>query len=134
MPLDLDTDAGRDALPAPRRAAPTSSWRPQPPGRLAELGVDHADLVAANPALVQVSLTPFGRTGPRAGWQTSDLVTGAMSGVLSISGTPEQAVGAWGRQNLNFGSLMACICGLAGVCVGARDRHAASTSTCRCTR
>ena len=87
----------------------------QPPGRLAELGIDRDDLAAANPALVQVSLTPFGRTGPRAGWQTSDLVAGALSGVLSISGTPDQAIGAWGRQNLNFGSLMACICGLAGV-------------------
>ena len=64
---------------------------------------------------MQVSLTPFGRTGPRADWQTSDLVAGAMSGVLSISGTPDQAIGAWGRQNLTFGSLMACICGLAGV-------------------
>src|SRR4051794_25587516 len=85
------------------------------PGFLAELGIDHDDLAAANPRLVQVALTPFGRTGPRAGWQTSDLVTGAMAGVLSISGTPDEAIGAWGRQNLTFGSLMACITGLAGV-------------------
>ena len=63
----------------------------QPPGRLAELGIDHADIAAANPSLVQVSLTPFGRTGPRAEWQTSDLVAGALSGALSISGTPDQA-------------------------------------------
>ena len=85
------------------------------PGRLAELGIDHDDLGGGQPPLVQVSLTPFGRTGPRAGWQTSDLVTGALCGVLSISGTPDEAIGAWGRQNLTFGSLMACICGLAGV-------------------
>ena len=85
------------------------------PQRLADLGIDHPQLVAANPALVQVSLTPFGRTGPRADWQTSDLVAGAMCGALSISGTPDHAVGAWGRQNFNLASTMACICGLAGL-------------------
>jgi crotonobetainyl-CoA:carnitine CoA-transferase CaiB-like acyl-CoA transferase len=85
------------------------------PGRLAELGLDHADVVPSNPTLVQVSLTPFGRTGPRADWRTSDLVAGALGGVLSLSGPPEQAVVPWGRQSLNFASLMACVCGLAGV-------------------
>src|SRR5262249_16330345 len=100
-----------------RRLAATADLiiETEPPGRLAELGVDHADLVGANRRLVQVSLTPFGRTGPRAGWQTSDLVTGALSGTLSLSGTPDRPIGAWGRQNLNFGSMMAAICGLAGV-------------------
>jgi crotonobetainyl-CoA:carnitine CoA-transferase CaiB-like acyl-CoA transferase len=112
--LDLGSAAGQDAYRAIAQRADLVI-ETQPPGRLAELGVDHADLVDANPALVQVSLTPFGRTGPRAGWQTSDLVAGAMSGVLSISGTPEEAVGAWGRQYLNFGSIMSCVCGLAGV-------------------
>jgi crotonobetainyl-CoA:carnitine CoA-transferase CaiB-like acyl-CoA transferase len=87
----------------------------EPPRRLAGLGLDHADLVAANPALVQVSLTPFGRTGPRADWQASELVTGALGGALSVCGTADAAVGIWGRQNLNVGSLMACVCGLAGV-------------------
>ena len=112
--VDIATDEGRADY---RRLAAQADLivETQTPGRLAELGLDHADLVTANPTLVQVSLTPFGRTGPRAGWQTSDLVTGAMSGVLSISGTPDKPVGAWGRQNLNFGSLMACICGLAGI-------------------
>jgi crotonobetainyl-CoA:carnitine CoA-transferase CaiB-like acyl-CoA transferase len=112
--LDLDTDAGRDGYRA-LAAHADLIIETQTPGHLAELGVDHADLVGANPSLVQVSLTPFGRTGPRAGWQASDLVAGAMSGVLSISGTPDEAVAAWGRQSLNFGSLMACICGLSGV-------------------
>jgi crotonobetainyl-CoA:carnitine CoA-transferase CaiB-like acyl-CoA transferase len=112
--VDLATDDGRDAY---RRLAAVADLiiETEAPGRLSGLRLDHADLVAANPRLVQVSLTPFGRTGPHAGWQTSDLVAGALSGVLSISGTPDKAVGAWGRQNLNFGSMMACICGLAGV-------------------
>ena len=85
------------------------------PGRLSSLGLDHGDLTGANPELVQVSLTPFGRTGPRATWQTSDLVSAALGGVLSISGLPDQPIVPWGRQTFNFGGLMAAICGLAGV-------------------
>lgn len=112
--VDLSTAEGQAAY---RRLAASADLiiETEPPGRLAALGVDHADLVGVNPSLVQVSLTPFGRTGPRAHWQTSDLVAGALGGVLSVSGTADKAVGAWGRQNLHFGSLMAAICGLAGV-------------------
>jgi crotonobetainyl-CoA:carnitine CoA-transferase CaiB-like acyl-CoA transferase len=112
--IDLSTSNGQSDY---RRLAENADLviETQPPGRLAELGLDHSDVSVANPSLVQVSLTPFGRTGPRAGWVTSDLVAGALSGVLSVSGLPDQAVEPWGRQNLNIGSLMACACGLAGV-------------------
>ena len=85
------------------------------PGRLAQIGLDWADLAPANPRLVQVSLTPFGRTGPRAAWQTTDLVTAAMSGVLSVSGTPEQAIVPWGRQSFAAASIVAALTGLACV-------------------
>ncbi|MQY26034.1 CaiB/BaiF CoA transferase family protein [Nocardia aurantia] len=46
------------------------------------------DLLAGNPALVWVSITPFGRTGPYRDWVASESVLYAMSGVLSRSGTP----------------------------------------------
>ena len=36
-----------------------------PPGWLAERGIDHPQLSAANGRLVHASLTHFGRTGPR---------------------------------------------------------------------
>ena len=39
-----------------------------PPGFLGSLSIDHADIAKANPKIVQVSLTPFGRTGPRSHW------------------------------------------------------------------
>jgi crotonobetainyl-CoA:carnitine CoA-transferase CaiB-like acyl-CoA transferase len=111
---DLGSEEGRDAY---RRLAEVADLviESSPPGRLADLGLDHDALVEVNPQLVQVSLTPFGRTGPRAHWQTSDLVAGALGGVLSVSGTPDHPVNPWGRQNVNFGSFMAAICGLAGV-------------------
>ncbi len=114
LPDDLASDAGRDAY---RRLVSKADLviESAPPGRLADLGLDHDAMVETNPALVQVALTPFGRTGPRAGWQTSDLVAGALGGVLSVSGTPDEAVNPWGRQNFNTGALMAAVCGLAGV-------------------
>ena len=111
---DLASETGQSAY---RRLAEHADLviESAPPGRLAELGLDHDALVEVNPRLVQVSLTPFGRTGPRAHWQTSDLVAGALGGVLSVSGTADRAVNPWGRQNVNFGAFMAAICGLAGV-------------------
>ncbi|HEU0042260.1 MAG TPA: CoA transferase, partial [Jiangellaceae bacterium] len=114
VPDDLTSEAARNAY---RQLAERADLviESSPPGRLAELGLDHDTLVALNPRLVQVSLTPFGRTGPRAHWQTSDLVAAALGGVLSVSGTADHPVNPWGRQNVNFGAFMAAICGLAGV-------------------
>ena len=114
LPLRLGDAEGADAYRA-LAAGADLIIESLAPGRLAALGLDHADLTAANPRLVQVSLTPFGRTGPRAGWATSDLVTAALSGVLSISGTPEQAVVPWGRQSYAAASIVAALAGLACV-------------------
>jgi crotonobetainyl-CoA:carnitine CoA-transferase CaiB-like acyl-CoA transferase len=112
--VDLDTDDGRATY---RRLAASADLiiDTEPAGRLASLGVDHADLVDTAPALVQVSLTPFGRTGPRASWKTSDLVAAALGGSLSLSGLPDQPVNPWGNQSFNVGSFVAAISGLAGV-------------------
>ncbi|MGI9614787.1 MAG: CoA transferase, partial [Acidimicrobiales bacterium] len=118
--FDLDDDEGRDTY---RRLAAGADLiiESLPPGHLAERGIDHPDLLATNPSLTQVSLTPFGRTGPRAGWQGSDLVAGALGGVLSITGTPEQPLNSWGGQSHNFGGFAAAICGLSGVRAARRD-------------
>lgn len=114
VPLDLTSPAGADAY---RRLTSRADLviETMAPGRLAALGLDHADLVGANPALVQVSLTPFGRTGPRAGWVTTDLVTAALGGPLSVCGTPDEAVVAWGRQAFIAASFVAALSGLAAV-------------------
>jgi crotonobetainyl-CoA:carnitine CoA-transferase CaiB-like acyl-CoA transferase len=111
---DLASAAGRATY---RRLAERADLiiETEPPGRLAKLGLDHGDLTAANPALVQVSLTPFGRTGPRAHWQTSDLVAAALGGVLSLSGLPDQPIVPWGRQASTVAGFVATISGLAAV-------------------
>src|SRR4051812_23986811 len=80
LPLRLDDDGDRAAYRSLAEQADLIIDT-LPPGRLAGAGLDHESLSAANPALVQVSLTPFGQTGPWASWQTSDIVAGALGGV-----------------------------------------------------
>src|SRR6266508_3110143 len=46
---------------------------------------------ARAPGAVWVSVTPFGRTGPRAGWRASDLGVMAASGNMYCTGDPDRA-------------------------------------------
>ena len=112
--LDLNSVAGQEQF---RTLAARADLliETEPPGRLAQLGIDFPELHKLNPRLVQVSLTPFGRQGPRAQWQMSDLVAAALGGVLSITGTPDAPLNGWGRQCFNTAGLFAAICGLTGV-------------------
>jgi crotonobetainyl-CoA:carnitine CoA-transferase CaiB-like acyl-CoA transferase len=96
------------------------------PGSEAAGLVDVAGLRALNPGLVHVSVTPFGHTGPRAHWRASDLTIGALSGILSVSGTPETPLNGWGRQWENIGGLYAvftALVGAAAVRAGAHGMH-----------
>lgn len=61
------------------------------PGRMGELGLGQDALLAANPRLVTVSITPFGQTGPYAHLLGNELVVSALSGSLSMSGFPDSA-------------------------------------------
>lgn len=61
------------------------------PGELAALGLGVEDLAALNPALVHVSLTAFGSTGPKASWAAPDLVALAAGGQLLLSGDADRA-------------------------------------------
>jgi crotonobetainyl-CoA:carnitine CoA-transferase CaiB-like acyl-CoA transferase len=120
--LDLDLDSrssveGDAAASALRRLAEHADlviddWVP---GRLGALGLDHARLATANPSLVAVSLTPFGQSGPRAGWHGSDLVAAALGGVSSLTGPAGKPLNSWGRQNEHFGGFVTAICALAGL-------------------
>ena len=56
---------------------------------LIDCGVFDIDLEALrqqNPALVTVSISPFGESGPKAEWLATDLVLSAASGQLSLNG------------------------------------------------
>ncbi|NLG74825.1 MAG: CoA transferase [Xanthomonadaceae bacterium] len=58
--------------------------------RLAALGYTRAHLESANPALIHVSVTPFGSGGPRSHWRGSELVASALGGTLRLTGDPDR--------------------------------------------
>jgi crotonobetainyl-CoA:carnitine CoA-transferase CaiB-like acyl-CoA transferase len=61
------------------------------PGYMEDLGLGYQDLEAINPGVVVTSITPFGRTGPHAGYQATDIVCSAMGGLMQLFGQPDRA-------------------------------------------
>jgi len=59
-------------------------------GLMEEEGIGYDVVAEANPDVVWVSITPFGLTGPKRHWATSNLVAWAASGVLYTTGFPDQ--------------------------------------------
>jgi len=62
------------------------------PRQLAAAGLDLDALLAAHPALIVVSVTPFGLTGPWAEHRSSDLVGLAAGGLLNSCGYDDHAI------------------------------------------
>jgi len=62
------------------------------PAQLAELGIDLKQLGTRFPRLVISSVTPFGLTGPRADWHSSDLIGLAVGGVLMSCGYDDHSI------------------------------------------
>lgn len=82
----------------------------------AQSGLFHYERLAAeNPALVLVSITPFGLTGPKAGWLASDLEIMAAGGAMSLAGEADGAplrvsapqAYAWAGAQAAVGALIA---------------------------
>jgi CoA:oxalate CoA-transferase len=61
-----------------------------PPEEVKRLGLEYEDLRKLNPALVMVSITPFGQTGPYRDYKSSDLINYSMSG--NIYNNPGEGV------------------------------------------
>lgn len=74
------------------------------PGVTARLGIDYDTVHTRNPRLVYASISGFGQDGPLAGSAAYDLVVQAMSGIMSITGSPESGPTRLGES---FGDLVA---------------------------
>ncbi len=61
------------------------------PGEGEPLGLGRDVLAELNPALIHVSITPFGSTGPKANWVVSDLVLQASAVNMAITGDKDRA-------------------------------------------
>jgi crotonobetainyl-CoA:carnitine CoA-transferase CaiB-like acyl-CoA transferase len=95
----------------------------EPPGRLAALGLDWAELAARRPGLIMVSITPFGRTGPRAHEQATDLTVLAAGGPVWSCGYDDHAlppVRGGGNQGYHTGCHFAVMSALVALLVRER--------------
>jgi crotonobetainyl-CoA:carnitine CoA-transferase CaiB-like acyl-CoA transferase len=61
------------------------------PGELAARGLTIEGLAELNPALIHVSITPFGSDGPKAGWAATDVTLQASCGNMAITGDKDRA-------------------------------------------
>lgn len=88
--LDLEADAGRERLAELAGEADfllESFSRDQ----VNRYNLDYDTLAQSNPGLIVVSITPFGRTGPKADWPATDLTVWASSGAHIITGDADRA-------------------------------------------
>ena len=56
-----------------------------------ELKLDQDSLQEVNPKIISVSVTPFGRNGPKADWPATDLTVWAASGAQALAGDSDRA-------------------------------------------
>ena len=92
------------------------------PAAVARIGLDFESLSAINPRLVYCSLTAFGDTGPLAAEPGMDIVVQALSGVLALTGSPDQPPVKTGPSIADFtGAFLMVTAVLAGLRVRDRD-------------
>src|SRR3984885_648234 len=87
--LDVERDGGRDLL---RRLIARADFliESHNPGYLAQHNLGFADLAKINPALIYVSITPFGQDGPKASYADSDLIIMAAGGPVILAGDADR--------------------------------------------
>ncbi len=90
------------------------------PGAMAALGLGYDDLAAVNPALIYVSITPFGQDGPKASYADSDLVILAASGFIALTGDDDRPPV---RVTVPQAYLHASADGAAGALIALWERH-----------
>ena len=120
---DLSTPAGRAGVLELARHA-DFFLESSAPGALAALGLGYRDLAALNPALVYVSITPFGQDGPKARWRASDLIVAAAAGPLLLQGDDD-------RPPVRISAPQALLHAGAEAAVGALLAHAERTRSGR---
>lgn len=113
--LDLDTPRGK-ALFRQLVADADLLIESAVPGEMDALGLGYAMLRAWNPRLVMTSITPFGQTGPYAGWKGEDLVAMALGGMMSLGGYVDSPpMVPFGYQGIAAANLFAAVASLAAL-------------------
>jgi crotonobetainyl-CoA:carnitine CoA-transferase CaiB-like acyl-CoA transferase len=87
--LDIERAEGRELLERLVRSADflIESFDP---GFLGKIGLGYDALSVINPALIYISITPFGQDGPKAHFADSDLIMMAAGGPLILAGDDDR--------------------------------------------
>jgi crotonobetainyl-CoA:carnitine CoA-transferase CaiB-like acyl-CoA transferase len=109
--LNIREQSGRDRVRALAAQADVLVENYKP-GTLARYGLDYEALSAEYPALVYCSISGFGQQGPLATEGAYDLSIQALSGILSLTGHPEQALAKVPVAALDFGSALYGVIGI----------------------
>ena len=94
--VDLTSDTGRSRF-LDLVATSDILLESADPGAWDVLGLGREALEAVNPRLVTVSISAFGRSGPKAGWAASDLIAEAAACELMLTWGPRPATRAGQR-------------------------------------
>jgi crotonobetainyl-CoA:carnitine CoA-transferase CaiB-like acyl-CoA transferase len=87
--LDLEHDGDRAVLSRLLRGA-DFLIESEPPGGMEARGLGYAALRRDHPALIYVSITPYGQAGPKASLPATDLTLTAASGLLFMTGDADR--------------------------------------------
>jgi crotonobetainyl-CoA:carnitine CoA-transferase CaiB-like acyl-CoA transferase len=126
--LDLETEAGREAF---SELVDTADLllESEPPGRLARLGLDYPEWSRRRPELIMVSVTPFGREGPRRDELATDLTLLANGGPAWSCGYDDHSlppIRGGGNQGYNLSchyAVMAALTALLHREASGRGQH-----------
>ncbi len=87
--IELDIDADREVfLKLVARA--DFLIEAEPVGSMSARDIGYEHLQEHNPALIHVSITPYGSTGPKSNWVASDITLVASGGPLAITGDDDR--------------------------------------------
>jgi crotonobetainyl-CoA:carnitine CoA-transferase CaiB-like acyl-CoA transferase len=117
--VDMKSDRGRELVLdlAARSDVVIENFRP---GVMERLGLGFDQLTARKPDVILCSVSGFGRTGPMAGKPSFDLVSQALSGVMSITGEPGSPPT---KMGLPMGDLAGGLWGAIAVLAALNRRH-----------
>lgn len=89
-------------------------------GTLDDMGLDFAQLRAANPKLICARITGMGSHGPSAHWPSVDQIAQGMSGLMSVTGPDAHSPT---RMGVPIGDLVGGMWGAIGIQAAINQRH-----------
>jgi crotonobetainyl-CoA:carnitine CoA-transferase CaiB-like acyl-CoA transferase len=113
--LDLETEEGKGLFQRLVKEADILV-ETYPPGHLDKLGLEHGQLSHLNPQLIHISITGFGKIGPKSGYICCDTIASACGGQMYLSGAPPgPPIKLYGEQTYYVASLFGAVAALLGL-------------------